>query len=118
MIDNWYILDGRKVIRCADMMEWIRWFEKAEGKDGRRIALTEKMRPFWWLTFWRRPYTITVSTVFLGVDHSFGGGKPILFETMVFGSCAHDEACERYSTYEEAERGHRDMCRKVFGQEE
>jgi hypothetical protein len=28
---------------------------------------------------------VFVSTVFLPIDHSFGGGPPILFETMVFG---------------------------------
>lgn len=47
-----------------------------------------------------------VSTVFLGTDHAFGGGAPLLFETMIFGG-KHDEFCERYSTWEEAEEGHK-----------
>jgi len=49
-----------------------------------------------------------VSTVFLGLDHSFyAGKKPVLFETMVFtseGSSNEDQ--ERYCTWEEAVDGH------------
>lgn len=53
---------------------------------------------------------IIVSTVFLSLDH---GGPfdtvPILFETMIFGG-KHDSRQWRYSTYEEAEKGHLDAC--------
>lgn len=53
---------------------------------------------------------ILVSTVWLGLDHSFGGDKPILFETMVFGPEGTPEktdlACWRYSTEQEALEGH------------
>ena len=49
---------------------------------------------------------ILVSTVFLGVNHNYGDGPPLVFETMVFGG-PHDGYCERYSTWEEAEEGHR-----------
>jgi hypothetical protein len=47
-----------------------------------------------------------ISTVFLGLDHSFGGGPPLIFETMVFkvGSRS-DMHCERYSSEAEALRG-------------
>lgn len=49
---------------------------------------------------------ITVSTVFLVVNHEFiGDGPPILFETMVFGG-DHDEFQLRYHTWEMAEFGH------------
>lgn len=77
-----------------------------------------------------------VSTVFLGLDHQYGEGPPLVFETMVFGY--HDEAsaeayneneyswvrvkpgdlnwsdldCERYSTYDEAMKGHETMIDK------
>lgn len=52
-----------------------------------------------------------VSTVWLGVDHNFGDGKPIIFETMVFakgtkGDVSYDEWCWRYSTLEEAKDAH------------
>ena len=47
-----------------------------------------------------------VSTVFLGIDHVlFGGGPPILFETMVFGG-QYDDRQWRYSTWDEAVAGH------------
>lgn len=43
----------------------------------------------------------TVSTVWLGVDHSFGSGPPLLFETMIFdGPYDHDQW--RYPTEAEA----------------
>jgi len=48
---------------------------------------------------------ITVSTVFLAIDHSYGGGPPILFETMIFGG-ERDGYQDRYATWEEALEGH------------
>lgn len=47
-----------------------------------------------------------VSTVFLGIDHGFGRGEPILFETMIFGG-EHNGYQERYCTWKEAEEGHK-----------
>lgn len=46
-----------------------------------------------------------VSTVFLGLDHSYNGPRPILFETMIFNG-PHDGFMRRYSTYDEALAGH------------
>ena len=46
-----------------------------------------------------------VSTVFLGLDHSFGHGPPVLFETMIFGG-KHDQYQQRYCTRDEALAGH------------
>lgn len=49
-----------------------------------------------------------VSTIWFGLDHGFGGGPPIIFETMVFeGECVADT--RRYSTEEEARAGHAEM---------
>lgn len=48
-----------------------------------------------------------VSTVFLGIDHSFRPGKPLLFETMVFTPDPDwQDYQERYSTWSDAEAGH------------
>lgn len=47
-----------------------------------------------------------VSTVYLGLDHSWGDGPPLIFETMVFTDGPLDEECWRYSTREDALRGH------------
>lgn len=55
-----------------------------------------------------------ISTVWLGLDHSFGRGKPLIFETMVFsshkGKGKLDE--ERYSTEKEAKIGHKRMVER------
>lgn len=49
---------------------------------------------------------ITVSTVWLGLDHSFMPGEgPVIFETMTFG-VPYDNEMARYSTEEDAMRGH------------
>lgn len=40
-----------------------------------------------------------VSTVWLALDHSWGGGPPLLFETMIFGPESWEgEYCERHPT--------------------
>jgi len=52
------------------------------------------------------PEKWTVSTVFLGLDHSFEpDGPPVLWETMVFGGPEGDFQC-RYATAVEARAGH------------
>lgn len=49
-----------------------------------------------------------VSTVFLGTDHGYDNGEPILFETMIFGGkfSGIDEYQERCSTLAEAAEQH------------
>lgn len=46
-----------------------------------------------------------VSTVWLGLDHQYGDGPPLIFETQVFGG-EWDAEQWRYTTEEEAARGH------------
>ena len=49
---------------------------------------------------------LRISTVWLGLDHGFKpGGKPVIFETMVFNGDDSLEQ-ERYSTIDEALAGH------------
>ena len=47
---------------------------------------------------------ITISTVFLGMDHS-GGADPLLFETIIFKD-REPIWIWRYPTWEDAEKGH------------
>lgn len=91
-----YILRDHEPIACSNLMEWAKWFQTAD----RIVAQTEVGRS-------------KVSTVFLGLDHSFGGKKPLLFETMIFEKKGKGQSCEmeRYSTWDEAERGHKLMCK-------
>ena len=86
-----YILDGKAAVK-VDLMTWARWYEKAE----RRVAESHNDK-------------VRVSTVFLGLDHSFGRGEPLLFETMIFGG-EHDQYQDRCSTWEQAEAMHRKAC--------
>lgn len=48
---------------------------------------------------------INVSTVWLGLNHDFLTGRPVIFETMTFGEPWNNEM-QRYSTEEEAMCGH------------
>ena len=66
-----------------------------------RIVKQEQVGVYW------------ISTVHLGIDHSFGGGgPPVIFETMVFRSRMSDLDCDRYSTEEQALAGHEAMTKK------
>lgn len=58
-----------------------------------------------------------VSTVWLGLNHNYGVGSPLIFETMVFPKKGeyHDLDCERYSTEEEAKASHHRMVEKWKG---
>jgi len=47
---------------------------------------------------------VSVSTVFLGIDHGYGG-VILLWETMIFGG-RRDQWQTRYSTYDQAKVGH------------
>jgi hypothetical protein len=55
---------------------------------------------------------VVVSTIFLGIDHGFGDGLPVLWETMVFrreadGSINYtDIDGERYTSHADAIAGH------------
>lgn len=48
---------------------------------------------------------VQVSTVFLGMNHAFGDGDPVLFETMIFGG-PRDQECWRWHSDAEARAGH------------
>ncbi len=92
-----YILDADNHAAEASLLEWSRWFEDANRRVGYTQITSE----------------INVSTVFLGFDHRhFGKGPPILFETMIFGGPL-DQEQSRYSSWDDAETGHRAAVRKA-----
>jgi hypothetical protein len=81
----WYKLVGRNFEHLSNTTDAVQAFEN----DDRRIALD-------WFSD-----EVYVSTVFLGLDHSFGHqNSPVLFESMVFGF--DDEICSRGRTWIEA----------------
>ena len=56
-----------------------------------------------------------VSTVWLGLDHNLGGGRPLIFETCIFGPYAGDVEFQwRYSTEERARAAHRRIVDAVI----
>lgn len=87
---------------CESMMVWATWMQSATADEERRIALDELAD------------NVTVSTVFLGLDHQYGNGPPLLFETMVFGGSFNYEM-RRYSTRAEALAGHARVVRDLRG---
>ena len=91
-----YILVDRKPVelkgnRMKILMQWWEFFDKDEN---RRVAFMDLGNG------------VTVSTVFLGIDHAFGDRKPLLFETMIFGG-VNDGYQTRYATWIGAEAGHK-----------
>lgn len=48
---------------------------------------------------------ITVSTVFIGLNHSCYNDEPALFESTIFEN-GNEKYCKRYYTWEEAQEGH------------
>lgn len=95
----YYLLEG-KVPKKVTLTEWVNGNRyRDDADDSWRVARTEIG-------------DITISTVFLGLDHNHDGPPPLVFETMVFGGPMNDW-CERYSTWEEAEKGHQEVVDKV-----
>lgn len=90
-----YILDGKTPVPEPDLLTWARWFAHADAD--RQVAHTMQE-------------DVSVSTVFLGLDHNLFGSRPLLFETMVFYADKAGEM-DRYSTWEEAEKGHVEMVK-------
>lgn len=84
---HWILIDGEPVV--VPLLEWAQWFGKT---DQRVIGRDEVQSP--------GGRIFRVSTVFLGMDHSFGmGPKPLLFETMIFDDV---RIAKRMDDYREA----------------
>lgn len=81
--------------KAVSLMEWAKWFERF----ARHVELTQVGQ-------------VRVSTIFIGLNHAFFGGPPLLFETMIFGGW-FDEHQERYSSVEEARAGHARCVQRV-----
>jgi hypothetical protein len=82
---RYYDPDGNPI----DMHTWADMFEHAD----RQVARTEINE------------STSVSTVYLGLDHQYGDGPPLIYETMIFGG-EHDEWCWRYPNRDAALAGH------------
>jgi hypothetical protein len=91
-----YILDGKTPVVESNSLRWSKWFSTAD-----RIVKQDRIED------------VSVSTVFVGLDHRFfGDGPPLLFETLVFGG-PRDGQTYRYSSWDDAEAGHEMEVKRV-----
>ena len=109
-LDDLGIFYGRDGTTITDIMEWATEREEnmrvAAATVGRRGVQDGRWQ-------WRRRYW--VSTVYLGIDHNFGQGPPLIFETMIFDNAADEFLSfqDRYATEEQAIAGHDAAVRAV-----
>ena len=94
---HWVLRNGQPV-STDDAVKWATWY--GTSGEERRVARTVVSDG------------VEVSTVFLAIDHAFGGMVPILWETLVFGGPLDGEM-ERYSSREGAEAGHEAMVKRA-----
>lgn len=97
-MDLYFDKEGKSI----KSMKWCKLFEDMDYKIIKQETLSNGFR---------------VSTVWLGIDHSFGSGRPLIFETMVFPTeTLEEQDTNRYSTLEEAIKGHEAMTKKWKGE--
>jgi hypothetical protein len=102
MLDKYILDEDGLPHREPDLLAWAHWFE-ACGRQ--RIVAQDEVFP-----------GVTVSTVFLGIDHNWSGkGPAILWESMVFAPNGYPLADEqqRYSSLADARAGHVVLIRHV-----
>lgn len=95
-----YVLDERgQPAPATSLLQW------AKGVEDREIVIVKQE----WFD------NVKVSTVFLPLDHSFGRGIPILWETMIFTNRADLHLFQRRcgGNREQAEAMHAEICAQV-----
>lgn len=92
---EWYDRQGIPICDTAEVERLLRDMSYKRVARSKVISAADPAKSF------------DVSTVWLGLDHSFGGGIPLIFETMVFAEGdSMDLDCRRYATEEQARGGH------------
>ena len=92
----YYVMNDKKEVKKTDLHTWSLAFKKMDRQIDRTTLRGAD-----------------ISTVFLGLDHGYQEGKPLIFETMVFGGKLDQEQM-RCSTYQEALDMHKAMCERVL----
>lgn len=97
------------------------WFH-ADGERDYMLetsAWMDQRRAHQQVARWTRHRRVWVSTIYLGLDHSFGFGPPLIFETMVFpkghrhGHRWDDLFMDRYPSLEQARLGHQRIVDRI-----
>ena len=99
---SWYILDNNNNPVKSNITDCGKWLEK---NPERKAVKQEHIGD------------VFISTVFLGLDHSFQSDTPSLWETMIFGG-EHDQYMDRYTSYEDALEGHQTALNLVNNETE
>jgi hypothetical protein len=105
---KYYRRDGTPYISTPEKPDFLQWAEMFENTKERMVAVDKTL------------YGERLSTVFLGLDHSFEFGPhvPILYETMLFAprserslkkNYPHDQLQLRYATEREASDRHEEL---------
>jgi hypothetical protein len=107
----WYVLRDRIAMPCDDPQQAM--LERGDPARSRVAESTIGDGACW------------VSTVFLGLDHNYGQGDPLLFETMAFtpqpdkpDAWGTPTGMRRYSSWSEADWGHADLVRRLSAEYE
>lgn len=72
---KYYILNEKGEPVGSDLSEWAHWMER--NWMGLRLVGNHQFK-------WSGG-DVGISTIFLGLNHQYGNGPPLLWETMVFG---------------------------------
>ena len=95
----YYLLREDKTAYKVPMLEWALAYDKVSRKVERT-------------PMGKRSF---VSTVFLGLDHSYNpepGAAPVLFETMAFNNDWNEIFTRRYCHWSEAVQGHAEVVKE------
>lgn len=130
---RYYKLDAENHVVPCGLMEWADMFEDFAQRqlfetlidnpepwlaiDIKRHIEANARRIEHGLSSWQEIPTlaarqIRISTIFLGLDHGWMEGPPVVFESMVFNGPIN-EAMDRYSSYDDAAMGHEALVKRV-----
>lgn len=103
MTDLYILNENDEPVAIDDVMTWGRWFETADRKVAKDTV-----------------GSFDISTVFLGLNHGYGDGPPLLYETMVFRldgdgeRSMSEDTMRRYTTRDEAVAGHAEVVAELL----
>lgn len=101
MIRFYTLADGKPVAE-PDPLLWAEWMHSADRCVEQTTRLVDGEN-------------VIISTMFLGLDHQYGNGPALLWETMIFGG-RHELWQKRYSTLGAAKNGHAEAVDLVGGE--
>ncbi len=97
-----YILNDDKTFRSTnDVLEWSEYLLPLNGNKERNVAYDDISGN-------------RISTDFIGLNLRHITKKPYPFETIVFDENDNDIYCKQYSTWKEAEEGHKEAIKWIL----